>query len=219
MVRGSGFSSGASVPWESLLCSGHSSIRMFSLRSPHRCVRCLLMGLPPPEGPSRRVGTAVPDGRSPQACGQLPGLPRRPLRRPHSCCLSFDVDLLPFMSGWPGLSYLAPLGFGFLSSCWGWGVARGPAARCPPGNLLEMQELVPPPPAQPPALLSQHLSCIKIPRSHLGNWCQRTGRRGVAGETMPHFPWTFCFHEISLRLPRHFSRTSPKLTPPADTSS
>lgn len=121
MVRGSGFSSGASVPWESLLCSGDSSIRMLSLRSPHPCVRCLLMGLPPPEGPSRRVGMASPGGRSPQACGQLPCLPRRPLRQPHSCCLSFDADLLPFMSGWPGSSYLAPLGFGVLSSCWGWG--------------------------------------------------------------------------------------------------
>ena len=40
----------------------------------------------------------------------------------------------------------------------------------------------------------------------------------MAGETVPHFPWTFCFHEIRLCLPRHFSRTSPKLTPPADSS-
>ena len=86
------------------------------------------------------------------------------------------------------------------------------------GELVRNAGACAPPRSPHPALLSQHLSCIKIPRSHLGNRRQRTGRRGVPGETMPHFPWTFCFHEISLRLPRHFSRSSPKLTPPADSS-
>ena len=224
-----------------------SSVRMFSLRSPHRCVQMSPHGPTALQGAVQAGGHGHPTrqvfrGSRPAAMSPvssfkmatclmlqlllwygLQSLPfpspslrpgfgggmvtrpwvRRGLAERHWVLESSRPEFgsSALVSGWPGLSYLAPLGFGFLSSCsGGWpvpqqlGVTRELVRDAGACALLR--------PAESASALyqdSQEPSGRPAPE----NWEER-------GCWRDHASFLGC--SVSTKLPRHLSRTSPKLT-------